>query len=257
MVYVEYKGQKIASWDGTNQNGDPVSNGTYYVKVDNSDSNGAVISVSQTVMVSRSIARVEVDVYNEAGEVVRHLYSYADDPNNEPLTDIKLSSNVIKPVAQGTPTPSGAGSVTITLPTGQTIVWDGKSDSGSVVTNGEYQVEVHFTDGKGGEETVSHNVMVESANMSLTDGKVRVLPNILTSGEPIQVEVSSVTGFTLVARLYDVAGELIKSQTGTQVNEVTLDSSRLASGLYIVKVDLIDAQGGLAGRQFTHILIRR
>ena len=255
VVYVDVAGQPIASWDGTNQSGDPVTNGEYILKVDNINSLGADTSVSENVMVTRSIARVEVDVYDGAGEIVRHLYSYADDPNNTPLTDVKLSNTVIKPVAEGTPTPSGSGSVTITMPSGDTVVWDGKSDSGTVVTNGDYQIEVHFTDGKGGEETVSHGIIVESANLP-SSVSAQVRPNIVTAGDPIQVRLNPVAGYILVASLYDVAGELIETQTGTQVDQVDLDSSKLASGLYIVRVKILDAQGDLAGQQYLHILVR-
>src|SRR6185295_14491754 len=104
-VYLQYKGEKIATWDGTNQTGDPVTNGKYHLKVDNVDPYGTVNSVAQEVMVSRSIAKVSVKIYNETGEVVRNLYSYEDDPNGLSLGDVKLSTNVIKPSVSGTPVP--------------------------------------------------------------------------------------------------------------------------------------------------------
>src|ERR1019366_2153099 len=43
QVFIEYKGQQIATWDGTNTSGDTVSHGKYYVKVDNVEALGNVV----------------------------------------------------------------------------------------------------------------------------------------------------------------------------------------------------------------------
>ena len=53
-VTVYYQGIAIATWNGTTSNGDPASNGVYYIKVDNIDSSGTVNSTTQQVTVSRS-----------------------------------------------------------------------------------------------------------------------------------------------------------------------------------------------------------
>ena len=256
QVFLEYKGQQIATWDGTNQSGDPVTNGKYYLKVDNVDSMGVVNSVSQLVTVSRSIAKVQVLIFNEAGEVVRHLYSYMDDPSNKPLADVQLSSSVIRPSESG-----GAGStVSIVSANGLTLVWDGRSDSGTMVTNGQYQVEIHATDGKGGEQVVSRAVIVQSSNTALTDGNVVAGPNILEKGATTtNLVVQSTIPLTLTAHVYDVAGELIRSQIGAPgANRLDqLDLSGLSSGLYFVVVEMTNSQGGSAGKQITKIVIRK
>jgi uncharacterized repeat protein (TIGR01451 family) len=255
VVYVTVKGTQIASWDGTNQVGDPVTNGKYYVKVDNVDSLGVVTSVSQLVMVSRSIARITVNIYNEAGEVVRHLFSYADDPNNNPLSDVQLSTSVIRPSLTGAPN----GTVAITSSNGMTLIWDGKSDSGSIVTNGHYQVEVHSVDGTGGEQVITRGVVVRSGNTLITDGNVFAGPNILKEGvTSTLIQVRSSVNYTLTARLYNTAGEVVKQPvTGkTGSNQVTLDVNGMASGLYFVATDLTDSNGGFAGRKVTQIVVQ-
>ena len=72
----------------------------------------------------------------------------------------------------------------------------------------------------------------------------------------IQVNSAAVP-YTLTARLYDMVGELIKvSQGQSGANQTTLDVQGLSSGVYFVVVDMINANGGLAGRQTTQILIR-
>ncbi|HJT23910.1 MAG TPA: T9SS type A sorting domain-containing protein, partial [bacterium] len=259
VVYVTVDGVQLATWDGTNQAGDPVSNGVYYVKVDNIDAENQVTSVSETVTVSRTIAKIQVNIYNESGEVVRHLFAYADDPGNMNLGNVAFSGNVIQPTL-GTPTPNGTSRLTLTFPNGVTVTWDGTDDSGQIVTNGVYQVEVHWLDGKGEEEVVSHNVTVERGNSPSASGVVFAGPNILNGNSAgTTVGVDSALSLTLTASVYDVAGERVKNPVTGQTggNRVTVDTSGLASGLYFVVVDLRDAQGNLIQKQVTQIVIRR
>jgi hypothetical protein len=224
--------------------------------VDNIDPLGVTTSVSQLVMVSRSIAKVTVNIYNEAGEVVRHLYSYMDDPNNNSLSDVRFSTSVIKPSQTGSPN----GTVAITSSNGMILGWDGKNDSGSIVTNGHYQIEVHVVDGKGGEQVITKGVVVESANTPITDGNVFAGPNLIKNGiTSTLVQVHSGANYTLTARLYNPAGELVKPVVTGQLgsNQVTLDVNGMASGLYFVMVDLTNTQGGVAAHQVTQIVIQR
>ena len=254
VVYVDVKGQQVATWNGTNADNQPVSNGEYYIKVDNIDSHGVDTSVTETVTVNRGIAQVVVDIYNAAGEIVRHLYSYEDDPGNVSLTDVELSTSVLRPTVGG----SGTNSlVYITSPTGMSLTWNGTGDNGAIVSNGRYMIEVHWTDGKGNESTITRGITVETSGSPV--GVVVAAPNILTSGitsTSIQVNSAAVP-YTLTARLYDMVGELIKvSQGQSGANQTTLDVQGLSSGVYFVVVDMINANGGLAGRQTTQILIR-
>ena len=68
-------GHLIGQWDGTNSNGNPVSNGVYHIQVSSSDPTGVVTTLTQEVTVSRVLTLLSADIYNEAGEIVRHLYS--------------------------------------------------------------------------------------------------------------------------------------------------------------------------------------
>ena len=259
VVYVTVDGVQLATWDGTNQAGDPVSNGVYYVKVDNIDANGQDTSVSETVTVSRTIAKVQVNIYNESGEVIKHLFAYADDPGNMNLGNVVFSGNVIQPTL-GTPTPNGTGQLTLTFPNGTTVTWDGTNDNGQIVTNGVYQVEIHWLDGTGGEQVISHNVTVERGNNPSATGTVFAAPNIINGNSGgTTVSVNSNLSLTLTAGVYDVAGELVKRPVTGQAGSgaVPVDTSGLASGLYFVVVDLKDANGGFIQKQVTQIVIRK
>jgi hypothetical protein len=253
---VEYKGERIATWDGTNGDGDPVSNGAYYVKIDNVDPYGVVSTVEKVVTVSRSIAKVAVNVFNEAGEIVRHLYGYADDPEKLSTMDVDFSTNLLQPT-EGTPVPGGTNVVYITSSTGMSLEWDGRSDSGAIVSNGHYDIEVHYVDGKGGESAVTRGIVVQSTNER--GETVYAQPNVLVDGQTTTtVKIDSTRAYTLKVQLYDVAGELIKTVTGVDgTNGTLLDVKGLASGLYIAVVELKDTDGKYAGRKITKIVIRR
>jgi uncharacterized repeat protein (TIGR01451 family) len=255
-VYVEYEGNRIATWDGTNGEEEPVSNGAYYVKIDNVDPYGVVSTVEKVVTVSRSIAKVEVNIFNEAGEIVRHLYGYMDDPENLSTMDVSFSTNLLQPT-EGTPVPGGTNVVHITSSAGMDLQWDGKSDSGAIVANGHYEIEVHYVDGKGGESAVTRGIVVQSTNEH--GEEVYAKPNVLADGQTTTtVVIDSARAYTLNVQLYDVAGELIKAFPGVMgANEVLLDVKGLASGLYIVVVELKDADGKFAGRKITKIVIKR
>ena len=259
-VYVYVDGQMIATWDGTNQNGTPVSNGTYYVKVDNVDSLGVDTSVSEEVTVSRSIASVEVDVYNEAGEVVKHLYAYADDPGNMNLSTIAWSTGVIQPVASGTPTANGSNQLTLTFPNGVTVVWNGTDDSGAVVTDGTYEVSVHWQDGKGGDQVITKDVVVENRPGNLGVGTVYVGPNVVQPGkQSVTVGIQNPgMVFNLATSVYDTAGELVRVPViSSGPNLTNLDVSKLADGLYLVVVNLTDGNGHFFQKQIVKLVVRK
>ena len=259
-TYVMVGSQIIATWNGMNQSGIPVSNGSYYLNVTSTDPNGVVTNVAQTVTVNRQVATAQVVIYNSAGEAVKHLYSYADDAGNAPLGSVQLSTGMISP-REGTPTPGGNNAVTITF-NGTSLVWDGTDDSGAIVGNGVYLVNVNWTDGIGGQQVVSKSVLVQRGNSPATNGTVFAEPNILKDTTTAKIRVnptSANTNMTLTVSLYDVAGELVKkSVTGqTGMDEVDLDASGLASGLYLVVVDLHDINGKFIQRQTTKIIIQR
>jgi len=245
-------GVTIAAWDGTNQAGDPVSNGAYYLKVENIDSKGVVTSGIQTVVVSRAIAKIQMNVYNAVGELVRHLFNYTDDPNNASLSDIKLSSSTLLASV------SGGNAVTITTaPVPLNMSWDGRSDSGAMVTSGHYMIAVNWTNGTGVETSISRGILVQTGNSAPVS--LWAQPNILKGGmTTTTIFAQTSVPSTLKVRLYDVAGELVKTYQGVAgTNQVALDVTGLASGYYLALVDLLDANGNFNARQATHIAVLR
>jgi uncharacterized repeat protein (TIGR01451 family) len=249
----------IGTWDGTNNNGDPVTNGQYHITVESVDSTGTVQTLTQEAVVNRSLYKATVLIYNEAGEVVRHLYTYVDDPGKQTVGEVTLSTKVIAP--SGVATSGTPNTVTITLSNGTVVTWDGKSDSGSYVTGGQYFVEVHSSDGQGGETIVTEKITVQGQNVGLGVGTLAAEPNVINekSGTTVVTFTMKNSGMSLSLRasIYTVAGELVKVEQGTagEPAVVTWDTAGMASGLYLAVVEEQGANGGGLQRQIVKILV--
>jgi len=256
VISISVGGQVVASWDGTNSNGDPVSNGGYYIKADSSDAFGVVTSVTQDVKVDRVVSTVLVNVYNEAGEIVKHLYERVVAPSGS-IQSILLSSNTIQPGSSGTP--NQIVTIQVTLSDSLfNVVWDGTSDTGSLVTNGRYLVEANWINPQGGgTQTITRSVSVTSTGADPVGGQVYAQPNVLTGGQTSTLlKVDSSLSLGLTARIYTVVGELVtvlEGQPGS--NQVSWNTAGLASGLYVASVEL-RSSAGLVAKQVTHILIK-
>ncbi len=257
-VTIYYGGQPIGVWTGVTSAGTLVTNGSYYIKVDNVGSTGEEVSTTQEVTVSRTLYTSTILIYNEAGEVVKHLYAYTSDPGSVGVASVQLSATVIQPGPSSPGTPSD---LTITLSNGTTVVWDGTSDGGTYVQSGMYLVEVHTTDGTGGEETVVKQVTVNDRNTAQGEGTVTAWPNVLNgSGASWTTTFNSNSSLslTLNVSVYTVAGELVQKISGpVGTNQATWNASGLASGIYLAVVDLTNANGYSMGRQIVKVAVIR
>ncbi len=252
-VQIYFKNTLIGVWDGSNAQGDPASNGVYHIKVDSVSSLGEVTSVTQQTMVSRSLYKETVQIYNEAGEIVKHLYAYVDDPGKPAVLGVQLSTKAFKPSDASNAVNK---QVVITLSNGTSIVWDGRSDSGSFVQPGQYYVEVHSVDGNGGTTTLTEKVSVVGAD---SVNLITAQPNILDGTKGITsttFTANSPASLTLRTYVYTIAGERVATLDGqTGQNTVYWNALGLASGLYIAMVEAKDAAGNLAGRQTLKVMI--
>jgi len=245
----------IAVWDGTTKAGNPVTNGKYIVKVDSVDPYGVVTSVKKEVTVNRSLARITANIYNEAGEVVRHLYGVLEDPVGGAMTDVVLSAGVIEPGGTAPNDPSQLGVVLVNTVSPVTLTWDGKSDSGGWVTGGHYVLQVKWDNGKGEVSEITKGILVEGGQSPV--GGMILGPNPLNMNQGTQgtfwVGVNGPVDGVRV-KIYTLAGELKKTlpiATGTaptiSVNwDLTQDP--WASGTYIAVAELM-SNGNVVGRQ--------
>ncbi len=258
-IYIYSQGYLLGVWDGTNSNGDPVSNGVYFIKANSVDPYGVVTTITQQATVSRSLAKISVNVYNEAGEVVKHLLAWVDDPLGAQMNNVVLSSAVLQPGAPaGGSQPSTLLIAVQTSGTAVTLSWDGTNDSGAYVSAGYYLLGAHWFDGQGGTSDISRGILV-TANGNRSDGTLVAQPNLLTVSTGVTrttFKYYSSQNLTLRVRIYTLAGELAaETQGNSGTNQATWDASGYASGLYLATADLLSNNGGKVGQQILKIMV--
>jgi uncharacterized repeat protein (TIGR01451 family) len=255
-IDIIFDGVIIGTWDGSDNSNNPVSNGSYHIQIDSVGTSGVVTSVSQNAIVNRSLSKIEVDIYNSAGEIVRHLYDLVDDSSSAQMTNVSLNSNVIKPGSVSPGQPSTVQILAQTSSAPVTVVWDGTADGGAWVTPGEYQVEVHWNNGTGTTTDISRTVLV-LANNGIT-GKVVARPNVLNTANGFTTTFDATgvqNAYSIKVNIYTIAGELVQSLTSASGNPVQPWSPvGLASGIYLANVEVINSNGGLVNRQFVKVL---
>jgi flagellar hook assembly protein FlgD len=260
-VTIFYGNTPIGIWDGTNNNQQPVLNGNYYVKVDSVDPTGNLTSVTQTVTVNRTLYTITANIYNESGEIVKHLLAYATSPGQALVTGATLSSPVLKPSLQ--PSSGQPTQLIVTLNTGITLDWDGTSDKGSVVQGGQYYIEINSTDGKGSSSELTQTIVVMGGGASGIQS-MAASPNELTFANgttSTRFKVKASMTVSVEATIYTVAGERVATVENdpTNPNESQVwDANGHASGLYIAIITARDpATNGIISRQTSKFLIIR
>lgn len=242
----------IGTWTGINGNGDPVLNGVYHIKVDNVDAVGSVTSVTQQVTVSRALTRFSVDVYNEAGEMIRHLYAALADAPVQQMLSAQVSGDTLN--VDGGAAQGPATVITLALNNGVTLSWDGRSDNGHWVSQGRYFLEIHTTDGPGNTTWV-HPITVMGEGRS---GQFTAEPNLLGKGTFFALLKVDSPLLTLRARIYDVAGQRVALLEGSQAtSQIIWNTEDLASGLYLVELEAKDSSGRFFGQQIVKVMILR
>ncbi len=250
-------GVSLGFWKGLDGSGNPVVNGTYYIVIKNTDPLGVVTTVTRQAMVNRPILRVDASVFNEAGELVKHLSGWTEDPTGSQLTGVLLSQSAFQPGASG---PASEVQMTIqTSGTAVTLTWNGTSDSGPYVSPGNYILSVHWDQGTGATEDITRIVQV-TAGETNQHWTLSACPNFLSSSDGFKTafKFSSLQPYTLRVQIYDIAGErvaTIKEDPGSQ--QTLWNASGMASGYYIAVVDVINSNGAVTFRQKLKIVISR
>jgi hypothetical protein len=251
VVDLYWKGVWIGSWDGTNKDGKQVANGEYFVKVDSVDTYGVAKSVVLDVTVNRKVARLDVTVYNAAGEAVRHLVNI--EVADLPAANLaQLSNDTIEPGYAGSPS-GGIPSTSIVVNGVVAAVWDGRNDNGTVVESGTYYVEIR-SEGDGNSETVvTRTVNVLKDNEG---SRVTVRPNNLSPSAPIATFVGP-AGTTVKVVVYTTAGEKVAQAWGASgLGQAVWDSTGAASGFYLAVVTLYENTGKMAGRSVLKLVVQ-
>src|SRR5665213_337958 len=255
IINIYYGGVLIGTWDGSNNSGNPVTNGSYAIKVDSVSPLGTVTSVQQGATVNRALSDITANIYNSAGEIIRTLYYMVSDTTESEMTNVNLSSNIM---TLGSKTTGGASLLRIvvnTTGTPVTLTWDGTNNSSTDVTPGTYTVQFHWDNGHGEITNISRSVIVVAGGVS---GTVVAEPNVLTTGQTLTTfnGTGITNAWTLNAKVYTIAGELVKSIPGTPGTAMAQwNAAGIASGVYVAVVQVQDSNGGVLENQLLKVLV--
>jgi hypothetical protein len=253
-IEIYYNGTLIGTWDGSNNSGNPVTNGNYSIVVDSVSPKGVVTSVQQDATVNRKLSDITANIYNSAGEIIRTLYFMVGDANASEMTSVNLSANIMTLGSK-----KGADLLQIVVYTNEgtpvTLTWDGTNNSATEVVPGTYMIQLHWDNGQGETTNITRSVIVVGGGAS---GTMIAEPNVLTNGETLTTfnGTGIANAWTLTAKVYTIAGEIVKSIPGISGTAVVQwNASGVASGVYIVAIQAQDFNGGVLENQLLKVLV--
>jgi hypothetical protein len=248
-------------WNGDNDNGQIVANGMYYMKLDVEDSFGKTTSLVKDVPVLGNVGGNSLAIFNSAGELVRNI-ELSTLPGR--LTDFSVDGATGATGANSAGTVVGGLKLNLVDDTGATHpwTWDGLNDAGAPVSSGSYTVRlVHQELGTPTVIKTESIILLQSPNEALQAALASSLvgPNPAQpsrDGQAPQLRWTPIPGYGAVARVYNLAGELVAMGVGSSADgRLGLDVSTLASGVYVVEFSLVEGRAVLGRRILKWALI--
>jgi fimbrial isopeptide formation D2 family protein len=258
-IQIDYDDVLIGTWDGSNNSSSPAANGVYILKIDSIGSVGLDTSVSQQITVNRQLSNVTVNIFNSSGEVVKHIYSMVSDSNSVEMTDVNLSTSILKPgVMTASSSLSKVQIFVMTSGSPVTLSWNAVDDAGNIVTPGHYEIEVFWDNGQGTVMNITRGILVVVEN-NIT-GTVVAKPNVLMPSQGTMTVIFDGTdvqgGAGIRVSIYTVTGELVKNLSDTGgTAQASWTASGVASGLYVCSVRVLDSNGDNILAQTLKVLV--
>ncbi|MGH7441646.1 MAG: hypothetical protein ACREKE_03115 [bacterium] len=231
------------SWNGTDNNGQGVAGGVYTLLVTTTDSFAKVTTLDSTIQVEEVAPRNSLAIYNSAGEQVSVLtlpqpaagaaasYAGLELPSNTyaPVYD-PVSGQVKTPfVLDVMPSNSGAA-----VP----ALWNGTNAQGLPVASGEYTAQLIFNPPQGSQIVLAKTFELFASSAAALSGVVAA-PNPALLGAPFEVFYNPVPPTdTVVGLLYNLLGRRVESVSAKGNGSLIFQSGHLASGIYIVVLEL-------------------
>jgi hypothetical protein len=247
-------------WSGTNDNGQQVSGGTYYFKVEQRDPMGGTQAWTKTITVMPPALPQTLAVYNSAGELVAQM-SVASLGSNVVLSDVGFaeSGQATFVVSTDPVNPSGV-TFLVTKANGgtATLLWNGLNGQGQKVVSGSYTVQL-VTPALGAQSSVfSKGFTIIDAPDSLSALRAIVVPNPVASGDQTITFLTPglSAGDNTQVGIYNLAGELVARGVSTDPSRLVLPSSRWAGGIYLAVLEVRRGQT-LVSRQLYRVAVVR
>jgi hypothetical protein len=231
-------------WNGSNQGGQWVANGVYYVKVTSLDPFGNATTVTESVNVIGVENQESVEIFNSAGEVVRKfdLSGVTSTVQNIVLNMPAGQSAVSASTDPVTGAVTGGVNLTLSLSNGasQPLFWDGMGSGGAPLQSGTYLLELVRT--QPGQtstiKTLSVTLLASKNGSALAvAASAKVGPNPVLKGGDVAVRYQPNAQNWVVARLYNESGELV-AQT-LDFGSGTLNfGGGLSAGVYMLDFEV-------------------
>jgi hypothetical protein len=245
---------RTLSWDGSNDQGQAVSNGDYLVSIIWRDSNGEFTTLSSPVMVVRSSAPQAVAVYSPSGERVATLPGRSIGQ----LVDFTLPdgpSFVSPGEGQG-----GAGlRVLLRAANGQQALtyWDGRNASGAAASSGVYLLELQSQQAGGEALQVERSVTLLRAPSRLS-ARGALVPNPAGAGTAsVTLEYHPISGCVASAQVFDLSGSRVcQAQSSSATGRLSIPIQSLSAGVYLVRFAQVQGGATLASSMLKLAIVR-
>jgi flagellar hook assembly protein FlgD len=244
-------------WDATNDNGQAVAGGTYYVKVQTIDPYGTVTAFTQGVAVLPPVAADSIDIFNSAGELVRVLPVPAA---GGAATDMNVKGPAVAVGGNG----SGVAFQVAQVGGGGVVIWDGLNDQGQPVQSGSYMARlIHSVAGQATTVKIIGITLLtlpgsssQAALAAAVAGPQPWTPAAAPSGR-LMVAYPPLPGRQVWAGLYDLAGELVLSALDADGSGLlSLPMGRVSAGVYLLRLKACAGAATLAARTMKVAVIR-
>lgn len=241
------------AWDGTNNNGQPVSGGMYSIILTITDPWGRVSTLQQVVQALPQEPTSVLLVFNSAGEEVQRLLPPAS-LGGARISSLDLGTGSLLVDGQGA---NGGSShplkLTLHSETGSsaTLDWNGLNALGRPVDPGVYTLELVTTvpNGNGTLIVATRSVQVLKGDSNQW-GTVEVAPQPWTGGSPLHIRFLPSPGLQVQADLFNVAGELVRqAEVPGDGGELDLEARGLAPGIYLLELKKVQGAGVLSRLQ--------
>jgi len=237
-------------WNGTNQNGQAVQNGVYYVKVSMVNAFGQVTAVTDPVNVLGSPCVSSLEIYNSAGEVVDTL-DISSLPSPAVGMSLELPNGKTGITASPDPkSPSPTGGVVIDLALQSGVVypvyWSGLSASGQPLQSGTYMVALTQSEATSSQmvKTLTLTLLgTQNLSVQAMAASAYVVPNpVPATSSGFTVEYQGNGADAVVGELYDLAGERVAqaSQGPTAGQAMLRFDVKLSGGVYLLDFEVAD-----------------
>jgi len=249
-------------WAGTNNGGQAVESGAYYVQISSTNSFGQTTTESKSVSIVSAAGSVTLGIYNSAGELVDNLSGQIAGLSSEP-TGMSLPPGQDGVVASTSPGQGGL-KINLTLADGQTttVFWDGMSSQGQTLQSGNYLVTLS-QNSAGSSEVLKTSPVVLLATKDLSANGMAnsalVVPNPV-AGNSFDVQYqpggAGAGSYTAVGMLYDMAGQRVAEATDDGSGTLRF-SGAWSPGVYLLDFEVHNGSSGSLARKVLKVAIVR